>query len=306
MTDSAPILFIGLGKMGWPMTQRLLGAGFRVYGLDANPEVAAKFAGEQGALPVTSVADVAQKAGVVITMLPTSAIVRSVLFDAPAALASHLRPGTIVIDMSSGVPSVTIEIARDLRALGIPMIDAPVSGGVVRAVAGSLAIMTGGEPAEIETIKPILAVMGKTILHTGTIGSGQAMKALNNLVSAGGFLIGAEALLIGRKFGLDPAKMVEVLNVSSGRNNSTEAKFAQFVLSRSFASGFGLDLMSKDLGIALSIAEDTHTSAPFAALCRSMWQAAAQTLGSGLDHTDMARFSELLGGCTITSEPEQG
>ena len=122
------------------------------------------------------------------------------------------------------------------------------------------------------------------------------MKALNNLVSAGGFLIGIEALLIGSRFGLDPAVMVDVLNASTGMTNSSQRKFRQYVLSRSFDAGFGLDLMVKDLSIALEVGRDTATPTPFAALCREMWAAAAAMLGPGQDHTAMARLSERLAG----------
>jgi 3-hydroxyisobutyrate dehydrogenase len=138
--------------------------------------------------------------------------------------------------------------------------------------------------------------MGTTITRTGGVGSAHAMKALNNLVSAGGFLIGIEALLIGQRFGLDPALMVDVLNASTGMNNSTQKKFRQFVLSRRFDSGFGLDLMVKDLSIALGVAEDTATAAPFSRLCRELWASASAVLGPGQDHTDLARFSETLAG----------
>ena len=143
-----------------------------------------------------------------------------------------------------------------------------------------------------------------------TIGLGQydahAMKALNNLVSAGGFLIGIEALLIGQRFGLDPALMVDVLNVSTGMNNSTQKKFKQFVLSRKFDAGFGLDLMVKDLGIALGVANATGTPAPFAGLCRDLWAGAQKALGPGQDHTAMAKFSELVAGATLGGGEEDG
>ena len=138
--------------------------------------------------------------------------------------------------------------------------------------------------------------MGTSIHRCGPIGAGQAMKALNNLVSAGGYLIGIEALLIGQRFGLDPAKMVDVLNASTGMNNSTQKKFKEYVLSRRFDAGFGLDLMVKDLSIALEVGRDTATPTPFAALCREMWAGAAAMLGPGQDHTAMAQLSERLAG----------
>jgi 3-hydroxyisobutyrate dehydrogenase len=182
------------------------------------------------------------------------------------------------------------------------MIDAPVSGGVSRARTGELAIMAGGEDAALDRADPLLRAMGTTITRVGAIGSGQAMKALNNLVSAGGFLIGIEALLIGQRFGLDAGKMVDVLNASTGMNNSTQKKFRQFVLSRRFDSGFGLDLMAKDLSIALEIGRDGATPTPFAALCRELWAGAAGLLGPGQDHTALAQFCERLAGETLGSD----
>jgi 3-hydroxyisobutyrate dehydrogenase len=129
------------------------------------------------------------------------------------------------------------------------------------------------------------------------------MKALNNLVSAGGFLIGIEALLIGQRFGLDPGMMTDVLNASTGMNNATQKKFRQFVLSRRFDSGFSLDLMVKDLSIALDVARESGAAAPFAALCRELWASAAASLGPGQDHTAMARLSEQLAGTVLEAEP---
>jgi 3-hydroxyisobutyrate dehydrogenase len=179
------------------------------------------------------------------------------------------------------------------------MVDAPVSGGVPRARTGELAIMYGGPAATLERVRPALSSMGTTITPVGEVGSAHAMKALNNLVSAGGFLIGVEAMLIGQQFGLDPNVIVDVLNASTGMNNSTQKKFKQFVLSRQFNSGFGLDLMVKDLGIALGIATDTGTPTPFASLCRELWASAGKTLGKGQDHTAVARLSEQLAGVEL-------
>jgi 3-hydroxyisobutyrate dehydrogenase len=206
--------------------------------------------------------------------------------------------------MSSGVPDTTRSIAGRIAAMGIAMIDAPVSGGVSRARTGELAIMAGGAAADIDRAQPALEAMGSSIIRTGSIGSAHAMKALNNLVSAGGYLIGIEALLIGQRFGLDPALMVDVLNVSTGMNNSTQKKFKQFVLSRKFDAGFGLDLMVKDLGIALGVAQGTSTPAPFSNLCKEMWGGAQKYLGPGQDHTALARFCELLAGSTLGTDSD--
>jgi 3-hydroxyisobutyrate dehydrogenase len=286
------VAVIGLGNMGWPMAARLLGADFEVRVCDAAPGRAAAFEQEIGGRAAADAVEAAAGADAVITILPTSKHVAGVI----DAILGTLKPGALVIEMSSGVPETTRALAARLAEAGIAMIDAPVSGGVSRAKTGELAIMTGGEPENLARAEPVLKAMGTTITPIGGIGAGQAMKALNNLVSAGGFLIGVEALLIGQRFGLDPGKMVDVLNASTGMNNSTQKKFRQFVLSRRFDSGFGLDLMAKDLGIALGVAHDTGTPAPFAALCRELWGAAAKLLGPGQDHTAMAQFSERLAG----------
>ncbi len=292
--------FIGIGNMGWPMAANLLKAGFEVAVADARPGRAAQFAREIGGRAAHDAADAAKGAEAVITILPTSAEVAEVM----AAIKPALTPGALVIEMSSGAPGVTKKLAEELGG-GVALIDCPVSGGVPRARSGELAILAGGAVADLDRAGPVLRAMGTSIHHCGAVGAGQAMKALNNLVSAGGFLIGVEALLIGRKFGLDPALMVDVLNASTGMNNSTQKKFKQFVLSRRFDAGFGLDLMAKDLSIALEVGRASGTATPFAALCREIWASAAAVLGPGQDHTALARFSEQLAGASL-GVPETG
>ena len=284
--------------MGWPMAANLVKAGFAVQVADARAGQASKFAAEAGGKAAASLRALGEAADVVITMLPTSAIVRSVLLD-KNGVAAGLRPGAIVIDMSSGVPAETAAIAARLAAMGVAMLDAPVSGGVRKAVSGELAIMVGGDGKVARQVDPVLRAMGRSVIRAGAIGSGQAMKALNNLVSAGGFLIAVEALLVGRKFGLDPAVMVDILNASTGMNNSTQVKFKQFVLSGSYNAGFTLDLMVKDIGIALDVAQGLGVNAPFAAQCRNIWSAALADLGAGHDHTEVAKFAAKTAGVNL-------
>jgi 3-hydroxyisobutyrate dehydrogenase len=288
---SSEIGFIGLGAMGYPMAGRIAAAGHHLVVCDLDVERMGRFAAEFSAESATSPAGLAGRCGIIITMLPTSAVVEAVLCGAGGALAA-LRPGTIIVEMSSGVPSQTGKLARLVGAAGGVLIDAPVSGGVARARTGELAIMVGGDPQAIGRAEPVLRTMGSAILRTGSVGSAHAMKALNNLVSAAGFLAGIEALLVGKQFGIDPAVMVDILNASTGVNNSTQKKFKQFVISRSFASGFGLDLMVKDLAIALDLARETGMSSPFSELCRKIWADAAKELGPGRDHTELARAIE--------------
>lgn len=276
--------------MGWPMAANLVGAGFEVTVADAMPGRAEAFAADVGGR-AGDVATAARDAAFLITMLPSSTHVADVLDQ----VQDVLSPGAMVIEMSSGYPSATREFAERLSHTGVRLVDCPVSGGVPRAKNGSLAVMAGGDPGDLDTASPVLAVLGRVVHRCGPVGSGQAMKALNNLVSAAGLLITNEALLIGQKFGLDPGVMVDVLNVSTGMNNSTQHKIREFVLSRSFDSGFGLDLMAKDLGIALVIGQESQTATPFAALCQQLWAAASALLGPGHDHTAIALLTERLG-----------
>ena len=289
------VCFIGIGNMGWPMAARLIKAGYDVAVSDAVPGRADQFAKEIGGKAASDRVAAVKAADVVITMLPTSGHVETVV----TSIDGGLREGHILIDMSSGAPAATRAIAERLLPKGVVVLDAPVSGGVSRAVTGELAIMSGGDADALDRVDSLLKAMGTTIHRIGAVGAGQAMKALNNLVSAGGFLMAVEALVIGQQFGLDPAVMTDVLNASTGMNNSTQKKLKQFVLSRKFDSGFGLDLMVKDLSIALEVGRDHAAPTPFSALCREMWASAAAILGKGQDHTAIAKLSEAMAGVTL-------
>lgn len=280
--------FIGLGNMGRPMAERLLGAGFALAVADLDRTRVRAFAGRAAA--PASLAELGRGSDIVITVLPDGEAVRRVVAGPGDGVLDGLGSGSVVIDMSSSSPVGTRALGATLAARGVALVDAPVSGGVRRAEDGSLAIMAGGDPAVVERCRPILAAMGKQIFLAGSLGCGHAMKALNNYVSAAGLVAASEALAIGRRFGLDPARMVEILNASTGRNNSTENKLDQQVLSGHFASGFALALMAKDLRTALELAEATDTPVPLAAGCVALWNAAEERLEAGADHTEIARL----------------
>ena len=301
MSDKPTVGFVGVGNMGWPMAACLVRAGFTVNVNDSRREVANNFVQQVGGTAPDTLRQLAATSDVIVTMLPTSGIVEHVLGAGDDNILSGLKPGTIVIEMSSGVPSVTQRLAEQVAALGGIMIDGPVSGGVPRAKTGQLAIMVGGESAAIDTAMPVLSAMG-TVLRTGAVGSGQAMKALNNLVSTGGFLIGIEALLIGQRFGLDAGVMTDVLNAATGMNNSTQKKFRQYVLSRKFDAGFTMGLLAKDLSIALQVARETSTAAPLSALVREMIVSSEAIFGPAADHTEMAKLCERLVGEELEAE----
>jgi 3-hydroxyisobutyrate dehydrogenase len=301
MSAKPTIGFVGVGSMGWPMAALLHKAGYPLQIVDASSERAQTFAKEIGGTVAASNRALAAASDIIITILPTSVIVQAVL-EGPNGVLAGLRKDAVVVEMSSGVPTITRSLSEQVAAVGAHMVDAPVSGGVPRAKTGELAIMFGGSEAILERVRPVLSCMGTSITRTGDVGSAHAMKALNNLVSAGGFLIGVEALMIGKRFGLDPSAMVDVLNSSTGMNNSTQKKFKQFVLSGQYNAGFGLDLMVKDLSIALEIGRDTNTPTPFSALCREMWASCAAMLGPGQDHTAIAKLTETLAGDTLSDK----
>jgi 3-hydroxyisobutyrate dehydrogenase len=289
---SERIGFVGLGNMGWPMARQLVRAGYDLTVVDADVGRSTGFASTVGGVAADSLAAIAADVDVVITMLPSSADVLSVLGPAQAALP----PGAIVVEMSSGVPSSTRLLADQLAVLGVSLIDCPVSGGVAKAQRGELTIMAGGDPSSIQRVEPLLSAMGSATYRCGPVGSGHAMKALNNLVSATGPLVSIEALLLGQEAGLDPPLMVEVLNASTGMNHSTKSKLNQFILSGRHNSGFGLDLMIKDLGIALGVGSETGIATPLGGLVHQMWMSAGALLGPGCDHTEISQFCERLAG----------
>ncbi|URN02997.1 NAD(P)-dependent oxidoreductase [Actinomadura madurae] len=282
--------FVGLGNMGFPMAGRLAGAGYAVRGYDADPAVRARFA-EATAAPVTeAAAEVADGADAVVTMLPNSAIVRSVVVG--DGLLDRMAEGAVLVDMSSSEPLRTRELAARTAARGVPLVDAPVSGGVAGARKGTLTVMSGGEPEPVARLRAMLEVLGGKVMHVGPVGAGHALKALNNLLSATHLLASSEAIMAGREFGLDPAVMLDAINVSSGRSASTEAKWPRFMLDRGFDSGFGLRLMLKDMRIAVGLAEATGWPARLGEAAADLWSLAAGVLPADADHTEIVRWLE--------------
>jgi len=288
LSREGPVAFIGLGMMGRPMAARLAAAGFDVRGADPVPEAREALV-DAGGRAFATAQEAAEGASVVITMLPDGKVVRDVLLGSGGA-AEVLAPGALVVDMSSSAPLDTRSLAADLAALGISMIDAPVSGGVRRVLDGTLTIMVGGEAEPIARAQPLLAAMGKAIIPTGPIGSGHAVKALNNYVSAAGLAAACEAVLIAEKFGVDPAVLVDVLNVSTGKNNSTEVKLKPFILSGTFASGFSMALMAKDLRTAADLARELGVGESGTTSAAELWAAASAALGKSADHTEIHRY----------------
>jgi 3-hydroxyisobutyrate dehydrogenase len=278
------VAFIGIGNMGWPMAANVRKAGHDLIVFDATPGLAARFAAEHQCQAAESLAELAA-ASFLVTMLPNGQVVRDVYLR--DGLAARLARGAILIDMSSADPSGTRQLGAKLAESGLVLIDAPVSGAVPRATTGTLAIMMGGDdPAAIARAKPLLAVMGDRLFETGGLGTGHAMKALNNFIAAAGFAACAEALLAGQRFGLDPTRMVEILNVSTGRNFHTEIVLQEQVVNGKFASGFALGLLAKDVKIAADLMQDVKLDAPMARLVSARYAQARDELGYARDNTE--------------------
>jgi 3-hydroxyisobutyrate dehydrogenase len=273
------IAFIGLGTMGRPMTENLAKAGFALRTFDANVAGNAR-----------SIREAVEEAEAVVTMLPDGGIVADVVLEA----LPHLRRGAVVIDMSSADPAGTRALGDALKAKGVQMVDAPVSGAVVGARNATLAIMVGGEDSAFQKIKPVLEAMGNQIFHVGPLGAGHAVKALNNYLGAVGTLAGFEALLVARKFGLDPKPMLDAINASTGRNSTTERKIPRDILPGTFASGFKLALMAKDVGIAAELSRGLGLNTPFLKQTLKAWKAAEKSLPRGADHVEIYKWQEKL------------
>lgn len=283
--------FIGLGNMGLPMARRLVDAGVGLRGFDRS--AAAITAARAAGVEVSdSLESAAQDADVLLLMLPSSDVVDAVLAD--PALQSVLSAGVIVLDMSSSDPLRTRALAERLAERGATLVDAPVSGGVAGAVAGSLTIMTGGPDEDIDRVEPLLRAMG-SVRRTGPVGSGHAVKALNNLLSATHLLVSSEAVRAAIAFGLDPGVVLDVINSSSGRSFSTEYKWPTFVLPESYDSGFALRLLVKDAGIAVDLARSLGLPSSLGEAALALWTEAAGLLPEDADHTEIARVAGTLG-----------
>jgi 3-hydroxyisobutyrate dehydrogenase len=281
------IAFIGLGQMGTPMGAHLVKAGYRVVGFDLSEAARQSFA-QAGAEAANTIEEALSDADYVITMLPNGKIVQSALLDNQAFLRT--KKGAILLEMSSSEPGQTVELSKALGA-HIRMLDCPVSGGVKRAVEGTLTIMVGGDPALKEEAEPVLQAMAAKIFYCGTVGAGHAMKAINNFVSGAGLVAAVEALNLGKAFGIEGERIVDVLNASSGKNNATEVKMKQFVLSGTFGSGFAMGLMAKDIRIAANLSSALGLDQPSLRQTADLWQEAAEKIGGQADHTRFYDFA---------------
>lgn len=299
MTDT--VSFIGLGTMGQPMV-RNLARSVPVAVYDANADAITAAARNDRVTALGQLADAAD-ADVVILMLPNSTVVERVLGDPgdPSSLAGRLRAGALVVDMGSSAPPATQELAERLRKRQVGMVDAPVSGGPRKAGTAELTIMAGGSADDYERALPLLRAMGTSVTHVGAAGSAHALKALNNLLSAIGLVGALEVLTAGTKFGLDPRTMLDVINRSTGRNQSTEVKIGPEVLDGRFQVGFSLPLTVKDITTALDLSTSLGLSPEVSQACVRFCQAALAGLGGdNPDQSEIARYLAKTTGVDLT------
>lgn len=293
------IAFIGVGRMGGPMASRLLAAGHALAVHDPIPAATAALA-RQGARVASSAVEAARGAAIVMASLPSPATVRALA--AELARASGIA---VFVDLSTSGPAASQAVSELLAPAGIAAVDAPVSGGVKGAAAGTLTLMVSGPPQAVARVQPLLEVLGRVIVVGEKPGLGQTLKLANNLMSAASLAIASEALAMGVKAGLDPAVMLEVINASSGRNSATQDKIPKHVLNRKFDFGFANALSFKDVRLCLEEAEALGVPMVVGAAVRQMLAITQQTQGPEADVTDMVKVLEHWAGCRIGAGEEQ-
>lgn len=282
--------FIGVGQMGKWMAEHLLNAGYEVTIFDKNPDEVPGLQ-EKGARAASSVSELGRENNFVITMLPNSTVVEEVVAGVDG-LFSAMMPGGVIIDMSSSYVLSTRRLAEDAKLKKLAFLDAPVSGGVKGAREGTLTIMVGGNPDDFQTVLPILQHIGKKITLVGQTGAGHALKALNNYLSAASLYATTEAMVLAKTLGLDLNVALESINTSSGQSYSTHYKFPNFVLPRTFDSGFSLELLLKDVKMATSLARDNKVPVFLASAVEQIYEAALRSGDPNLDHTEVVKFLE--------------
>lgn len=285
----ARIGFFGMGAMGCGMAVNLVKAGFTVSAYDPSETSRANFESRSGAKAVATAREACESQEAIVTMLGDGKVVRAALLggDTPISAA---KMGTIVIDCSSSSPPDTLSLGKDLAERGIGLIDSPVSGAQKGADDGTLTLMVGGNGDLVKRADNILHAMGKSIFHTGPLGSGHAMKTINNYVAALNLISALQGILVGQKYGLDPEQMVDIINASYGRNAATEFVLKQQVTSGKFAANFKLWLAAKDARVMAETARHVGFSAPLPQDVTALFADAEKSLGRDVDFTNVYKY----------------
>jgi len=292
------IAFIGLGDIGALIASHLAREPFELTVWNRTTAKAEEFARNHKASVATNPAEAVRDAAAVITCLPSSVEVEAVLHG-ENGIIDAMRKGSVLIDCTSGDPPTSRSIAAELGGRGVEFIDAPVSGGTTAARAGTLTVMWGGEITVFERVRLVVEAFGKKIVHAGPVGSGDALKAVNNALLAVHILSAAEGLAILVKAGVDPKVALDVINASSGRSNSSENLIPQRVLTRAFPRTFRLALLEKDIAIAAVMAEDLEANTPLISLTAERFHQAREKLGENADHVEAVKMVEQENGLEI-------
>jgi 3-hydroxyisobutyrate dehydrogenase-like beta-hydroxyacid dehydrogenase len=295
--------FIGLGAMGLPMAKRVVGAGYRTFStFHKRREPADELAG-LGAQLLPSAAEVARACDVVITILPADAELKLVALG-PSGLLEGFSPGKILIDMTTATAMSLQEVEKALAAAGGRVLDAPVSGGTPAAAQGTLTIMVGGEAALLEECRPLLETMGTRIIHVGPVGQGKVVKMINQVMAALHLLTIGEAFALGVKCGADPQVLYEVIKVSSGYSKMMDLRLPDFLLAGRFEPGFKLDLMKKDINLAVDSAQAAGVSLVLTAEAARIFAAASAAGLGGADFSAAAQFLAEMAGVRSLSHDQ--
>lgn len=292
------VAFLGLGAIGAPMAAHLAKSPFELTVWNRTAAKAIEFAGNNTAVVARTAAEAVKNADVVITCLPSSREVHD-LISGDSGIAGSIPKGALLIDCTSGDPATSIAIAESLASRNIDFVDAPVSGGVKGAIAGTLTVMCGGSTEALERARPVLETFGKKIVHCGKVGSGDAVKAMNQALLAIHIWSGGEALATLAKLGVSASVALEVINGSSGRSNTSENLFPERVIGRAFPRTFKLALLDKDIGIARDISAENGVPTPLIDLASGLIREAHQALGEEADHVEAVRVIEERAGVTI-------
>jgi len=285
------VAFLGLGAIGTPMARHLARGPFGLRVWNRTSAKAAAFAAEHGVTHAATPRAAASGADVVITCFPVSSDVETLL-DGRDGLLAGLKRGSVLVDCTSGDPVTSRRIAGQLAERGVGFLDAPVSGGVVGAEAGTLTVMVGGDDVTLARVRPALEAFGRKIVPCGGIGAGDAVKAVNNALLAQHIIGTAEGLLALAKAGVKPDVALDVINTSSGRSNASMNLFPDRVLTGAYPRTFRLALLDKDVGIALHVAEEQGIDAPMLALASQLYHRARTALGEEADHVELVRWLE--------------
>jgi 2-hydroxy-3-oxopropionate reductase len=285
--------FIGLGIMGGPMAANLVKAGFDVIGYNRSPEPVQRLV-EQGGRAAGSLAEAVRDADVVVSMVPDSPDVEAVALGEDGIYA-QAKPGTLHLDMSSIRPDVAKKVGEAGKERGMRVLDAPVSGGEQGAINATLSIMVGGDPQDFADARPVLEAVGKTIVHVGPVGSGQTVKAANQLIVAGTIELVAEAIIFLEAYGVDTEAAVKVL-AGGLAGNAILARKAPSMLRRDFTPGFRIELHHKDMGIVTSAAREAGVVIPLGALVAQLVASLKAQGDGGLDHSALLKLVEQLSG----------